>query len=117
MKLLLDSCMWSGTRDELSVAGHDVVWVGDWSADPGDTKILEYAYADDRTLVTLDNDFGGLAVVGKMPHRGIIRLVGISARQQGQICLQVLALHATELEAGAIVTAESNRIRIRLVNK
>lgn len=30
MKLLLDSCVWGKARKELEMAGHDVVWTGDW---------------------------------------------------------------------------------------
>jgi predicted nuclease of predicted toxin-antitoxin system len=41
-------------------------------------------------LVTLDKDFGERAVVFGEPHRGIIRLVGISARRQGETCLRTL---------------------------
>ena len=40
--------------------------------------------------MTLDKDFGELAVVRAMPHVGIIRLVEIPARQQGVLCHRVL---------------------------
>ncbi len=56
LKLLLDSCVWSGVRDELRVAGHEVEWVGDWPADPGDDEILTRAHREQRILVTLDRD-------------------------------------------------------------
>ena len=36
---------------------------GDWPTDPGDDDILTYAYQEDRILVTLDKDFGELAIV------------------------------------------------------
>ena len=113
MKLLLDTCVWGGVATELTAAGFDVVWSGDWSADPGDDEILARAYAESRILVTLDKDFGELAIVYRKPHCGIVRLVNISAKKQATICLRVLTLHGTELEAGAIVTASSKRMRIR----
>lgn len=94
-------------------AGHDVVWVGEWAEDPGDAEILARADAERRVLVTLDRDFGELAIVRGQPHSGILRLVNLSARQQGRLCLRVLALHEQELEAGALVTAEPGRLRIR----
>ena len=56
MKLLLDACVWGGTAKELTSAGHDVVWAGDWPEDPGDDEILARAFSDDRILVTLDNE-------------------------------------------------------------
>jgi predicted nuclease of predicted toxin-antitoxin system len=48
-----------------------------------------------------------------MPHCGILRLVNLAAKQQGTLCQQVIALYEQELQAGALVTAELNRVRIR----
>lgn len=113
MRLLLDTCVWGGARDTLSEAGHDVVWSGDWPEDPGDEEILRKAHTEKRVLVTLDKDFGELAVVWKAPHSGVVRLVGFRAREQAVVCMRVLALCEEELRAGAIVTAEPGRVRIR----
>src|SRR5271157_4749229 len=63
MKLLLDTCIWGGAADELRMRGHDVIWSGDWDEDPGDEEILTTALAQGRILITLDKDFGELAVV------------------------------------------------------
>ena len=117
MKLLLDSCLWGGAGDELIEAGHDVEWVGDWSEDPGDDEILAYAHHEERIVVTIDKDFGELAVVRKLPHSGIVRLVNLSAKQQGTVCLHVLNKYANELVAGAIVTAEPGWVRVRPADK
>jgi predicted nuclease of predicted toxin-antitoxin system len=113
MRLLIDTCVWGGAAGELRAAGHDVVWSGDWSEDPGDAEILARAYDENRVLVTLDKDFGELAIVFGQPHCGIVRLVNLSARQQSTICLRVLAVYGTDLESGAIVTASPGRVRIR----
>ena len=43
MKLLLDTCVWGGAKKTLVSSGHDVVWTGDWSQDPGDEEILAKA--------------------------------------------------------------------------
>lgn len=64
-------------------------------------------------LVTLDKDFGELAVVHGRPHSGIVRLVGFAAAQQGPACAKVLDAHGAELQRGAIITAEPRRLRIR----
>lgn len=114
MRFLLDTCVWSGGCKELRSAGHDVIWAGEWPEDPGDDEILERAYHEDRILVTLDKDFGEMAIVRGMPHAGIIRLVNLGARQQAAVCLRVINLHGDDLKAGAIITAEPNRLRIRL---
>ncbi len=113
MKLLLDTCVWGGVQTELVSAGYDVVWTGDWSEDPGDEEILATAYSEGRILVTLDKDFGELAIVRGTAHCGILRLVNLSTRQQAAVCLRVLELYGNELASGAIVTAELGRVRIR----
>jgi hypothetical protein len=33
VKLLLDTCVWSGVAAELQAAGHDVEWSGNWLQD------------------------------------------------------------------------------------
>jgi predicted nuclease of predicted toxin-antitoxin system len=113
MKVLLDTCVWGGSVTDLRLAGHDVVWVGEWSQDPGDEEILEIARKERRILVTLDKDFGELAIVYDKPHHGIVRLVNLGAREQAKVCLRVLNLYGEELLDGAIVTAELGRLRIR----
>ena len=113
MKLLLDSCVSGNLRPPLIAAGHDVAWTGDWESDPGDEEILASANREGRVLVTLDKDFGTLAILYGRPHAGIIRLVNLSLRDQAAVCLHVLQTYVTDLTAGAIVTAELNRVRIR----
>ncbi len=85
MKVLLDTCVWGGVKKALESAGYDVVWTGDWSEDPGDREILAQAYQENRILVTLDKNFGELAIVYKNPHHGIIRLVNLSTQEQVEI--------------------------------
>lgn len=113
MRVLLDACVWGGAKATLGEAGHDTVWAGDWTHDPGDDEILALAMEDRRILVTLDKDFGELVVVHGRPHCGILRLVNVAARQQGPTCLRILTTHGTDLEAGALITAEPGRLRIR----
>jgi len=88
VKLLLDSCVWGGALTRLRAAGHDVVWSGEWPADPGDEEILARALAEGRVLVTLDKD--------------------------ADVTLHVLQLHGADLATGAIVTAEAGCLRVRL---
>ena len=113
MKALLDTCVWGGVRKPLREAGHDVTWAGGWSEDPGDEEILARAYGESRVLVTLDKDFGELAIVHGREHSGIVRLVGLSTTQQAEMCVLVPAKYGSELEAGAIVTVEAGRVRVR----
>lgn len=113
MKVLLDACVWSGASGPLRAAGHDVVWAGDWSDSPGDQEIMERAASERRVLITLDKDFGEFAVVRRVPHTGIIRLVGFRAKDQGAKIREVLDAYASDLADGAIVTIEPSRVRVR----
>lgn len=117
MKVLLDTCVWGGAVADLRRDGHDVVWVGEWSKDPGDEEILEIARKAGQILVTLDKDFGELAIVYNRPHCGIVRLVNLAAGEQARVCSRVLDLYGEELLKGAIVTAEAGRLRIRPPSK
>jgi len=98
MKLLLDTSVWGGAASSLAAEGHDVVWAGDWPSDPGDEEILAGAHKEGRILVTLDKDFGELAIIRRLPHCGIIRLVDISLRRQAVICSMVIQRYKKELE-------------------
>ena len=113
MKLLLDTCIAGAAAASLRAVGHDVIWAGDWPADPGDDEIMVLVHQEGRILITLDKDFGELAVVHEQAHAGIIRLVVLSASQQAPTCLMVLNRYGTELQSGAIVTVEPRRIRVR----
>lgn len=113
MKLLLDSCVWGGVREILVAAGFDVTTVGDHGPDPGDEEVLRRAHREGRVLVTLDKDFGELAVVQGLPHCGLIRLVNVAARRQPLLCTHLLSRYREDLEGGAIVTADDVRVRIR----
>lgn len=74
MKVLLDACISESTIQPLREAGHDVEWVGSWNRDPGDREILEYAFRNRQILITLDKDFGELAIVHGVDHFGIVRI-------------------------------------------
>jgi len=89
-----------------------VIWGGDWETDPGDVEILSIAKSEERVLITLDKDFCELAIVRRIPYCGIIRLVNISAKNQGKMCMKILERFGGELEKGAIVTCDEKRIRI-----
>lgn len=64
--------------------------------------------------MTLDKDFGELAVVRGLPHCGIVRLVGFAAREQAKATLQLLESHYESLQAGALVTANAKRLKPRV---
>jgi predicted nuclease of predicted toxin-antitoxin system len=113
VKLLLDTCVWGGAAATLAAAGHEVRWMGKTPTDPSDAAVLGLAIDEGRVLITLDKDFGELAIVYRKPHCGIVRLVEIPARQPSAYSATVLDRYADELNRGAILTVTSQRVRIR----
>jgi predicted nuclease of predicted toxin-antitoxin system len=113
VKLLLDACVWGGALATVRAAGHDVVWAGEWDENPSDDEIVARAAREARTLVTLDKDFGELAVVHRLPHAGIVRLVGFRASDQGPKIVETVERYSDDLGDGAIVTVEPGRVRVR----
>ena len=113
MKILLDTCVWGKAKEELTLGGHDVIWGGDWKEDPGNNEILTMARNEKRVLITLDKDFGELAIIKRIPHHGIIRLVNVPARSQATVCARILERYSHDLENGAIITSDAHRSRIR----
>lgn len=109
MKVFLDTCVWGGVPKELKSFGIDALWSGDFEKDPGDEEILKLANEQRRILITLDKDFGELAILRKIPHSHIVRLVNVSTQEQIRI-----SKHVLELLSGAIITASANKLRIRL---
>lgn len=113
LKLLLDSCVTPRVVKLLEESGHDVNWVGNWEADPGDTAILNFATRDSWTIVTIDKDFGDLIHLGKSRPCSVIRLVGFRAAAQGPAIASLVDRYASELSEGALITSEPWRVRVR----
>ncbi len=111
--ILLDSCVWGGTLPVLSEFGHAVIWSGSWDKDPGDIAILAAAHSEQRILVTLDKNFGELAILKGLPHSGIVRLTGFRAAQMANAIHHLVITYEHELAVGAIITVDPERIRIR----
>ncbi len=113
MRVLLDTCVAVSAKAVLQGEGHEVEHVGNWPNDPGDAAILAHAAERATIVITLDKDFGELAIVRGARHSGIVRLVDIPAAAQGPTCAIVLRRYATELLEGSIITVEPTRTRVR----
>lgn len=81
---MLDACVAPQVRDELAAAGHEVVWIGDWTEDPGDEAILDTALRESRVLITF-----------------------------GHLCAAALDAYGQQLSKGALLTVEPHRVRLR----
>ena len=110
MKILLDTCVTGHAKAQLQAAGHDVVWSGDWDRDPGDDVILAAVNREGRVLVTLDKDFGELAILLGASHCGILRLVNFRSAEQAPVCwkfLQPMVLICSRAQSSRQSQAES----------
>lgn len=117
MRLLLDSCISSFAVKDLRAAGFDVQWIPETGKDPGDDEILQKACDEGLTLVTADKDFGDLIFIFNKPHPSIIRLVDITARNQGGILIKVIGTHREDIEKKALITVDRYRVRVRSFEK
>lgn len=112
MRFLVDQCVGRRVATWLRGEGHDVLDASELRQDPGDRALLERARDEERILVTLDKDFGGLVYLHGMRHAGLIRLPDVPARRRIVLMAELLGRHGQALEAGAVVTIDGGRIRI-----
>jgi predicted nuclease of predicted toxin-antitoxin system len=118
VKLLVDmnlSPRWVAT---LGDAGHEAVhWstAGSWTA--SDQEIMLFARDNEYIVLTHDLDFGDIlaATNGAKPSVVQIRSAGLSVARIGAQVVAGLALCAEELAAGALVTIDASRTRVRLL--
>ena len=113
MKFLIDVNA-SGTLVQwLTDAGHDVVQVADEDARMADGDILQWANREERIIVTTDDDFEQMIWLEGRPHSGVLRLANLPRTARRALLEVVLNRHSRDLAEGAIVIADSTRIRIR----
>lgn len=118
MKLLVDMNLSPSWATSLTDAGWDAKhWSHLGQANASDQEILRYAAADDYVVLTHDLDFGAILAIthGKKPSVVQIRATDISSES---IAAQVIAaLHQAEdeLNAGALLTVETDRTRVRIL--
>lgn len=116
MRLLLDQGLPRTTVSRLVAAGHDAVHVGDIGhASATDSAILELGRTQDRVVVTLDADFHAeMALTGvARPSVIRIRIEGLRADALCALLERVIARCKADIEGGALVSVESQRIRLR----
>jgi predicted nuclease of predicted toxin-antitoxin system len=82
------------------------------SPDPGDRKLLEWAAAERRVLVTMDKDFGELIFAGRASHCGLVRFPDLSAERRIALMERILADYSHELAAHSVITVRGGRVRI-----
>jgi predicted nuclease of predicted toxin-antitoxin system len=80
-----------------------------------DEQLLHYAAEQDMVIITMDLDFGSLLVLSGATKPSVItfRLRNPEVNRINDILKDVLPKLRGELEMGAIVTVEEERVRVR----
>jgi predicted nuclease of predicted toxin-antitoxin system len=113
MRILANENLPADAVEALRERGHDVVWIRTEAPGSSDQRVLEWAQADDRILLTFDKDFGELAFrAGFAASSGII-LLRISAPSSAHIARVVVAVLESRTDwAGHFSVLEDARIRM-----
>ena len=118
MKLLVDmnlSPRWISTLAAARI--ESVHWSTLGARNAPDTEIMAFAAANDYVVLTHDLDFGAIlaATQGEKPSVVQIRAEDVSPDVIGVPVVTALRQMADELEAGALVTVDPNRTRLRVL--
>jgi predicted nuclease of predicted toxin-antitoxin system len=116
MKLLLDQGLPLSAAALLRDEGIDTIHVGEIGMSAAeDADIIQRARDEDLTVVTLDADFHTLLAldVAITPSVIRIRIERLRAQALTLLLLTVIAECQEDLVAGAAITVEPGRIRIR----
>jgi predicted nuclease of predicted toxin-antitoxin system len=116
MKFLIDNALSPILVKGLKEHGFDALHVRDIGmATASDDKNFEYALKQDRILISADTDFGTLLAFRESSKPSFILLRQTEKRPSSQ--LKLLLSHIADLEndlnSGAVIVLEDNRIRIR----
>ena len=118
MKLLIDMNLTPKLADLLTSRGIESAhWYGIGAADAADTEIMRYALQHGYVVVTCDLDFSAIlsATQGIKPSVIKVRIQNIPWSDLADIVVQSVRQSATELEAGAILTIDARKSRVRLL--
>ena len=118
MKLLIDMNLSPLWVDFFARSGFDSVhWSQIGKASAADSEIMDYASANGLTIFTHDLDFGALLAYRKTSQPSVIQIRAqeILPSDIGEKMLRALRTTIVDLEAGALVTVDSGRNRIRML--
>jgi predicted nuclease of predicted toxin-antitoxin system len=118
MKLLLDMNLSPRWVTTLKNAGFEALhWSTCGKGGAADTEIMAFARANDYVVLTYDLDFSAIlaATGGDKPSVVQIRADDLSPDTIGRQVILALQQMVAELDAGALLTVEPGRTRLRVL--
>ena len=118
MKLLVDMNLSPLWMQFFANAGFESVhWSNIGLHSAPDTEIMDYASRNGYVIFTHDLDFGALLAIKQLSRPSVIqiRAQDILPSAAGEMIIRALRASASYLAAGALVTVDANRSRIRLL--
>jgi predicted nuclease of predicted toxin-antitoxin system len=116
MRFLADMGISTRTVVWLRSSGHDAVHLSEENLQRlDDEEVLAKARTEGRILLTMDLDFGYLLAVSQeqVPSVVLFRLENESSEVVNRCLMEVIRECASDLEAGAIISASEEVIRMR----
>jgi predicted nuclease of predicted toxin-antitoxin system len=118
MKLLVDMNLSPRWKRFLAEAGIEAAhWSDLGGSNAPDAEIMAFAKAHDYVVLTHDLDFSAIlaATHGEKPSVVQLRSGDVSPEAAGQAVVSAVRQMADELDGGALLSVEPNRLRIRLL--
>lgn len=118
MKILIDMNLSPEWAPVLRDAGIDSEhWSALGAADSPDQSILEFAAANDMIVLTNDLDFGAALAAANLDKPSVVQIRSGDLRPAtiGKLVCRGLIQMSAELEAGALLTIDPKRVRLRLL--
>ncbi len=117
MRFLIDNCLSPIVASGLAQAGYDAIHVSDYGLQSAlDDEIFIRAAEEDRILISADTGFANILALRKEKRPSVILFRRQTQRRpEEQVSLLLLNLPALreDLDTGAIVVFDQDRIRIR----
>jgi predicted nuclease of predicted toxin-antitoxin system len=118
MKFVVDMNLTPQWVKFFNVLGYDAVhWSNVGRHDVEDDVIIEWARRHDYIVLTSDLDFGAILAVAESRKPSVVQLrsdVTLPARV-GSVVMEAIQQSETDLLAGALLTVEAGRSRLRVL--
>ncbi len=118
MKILIDMNLTPEWVELLQGAGLEAVhWSGVGPGAAPDREIMLYARENGFTVLTRDLDFGTLLAQGGHTQPGVVQIRSAHAGPAalGELVVRSISQMRDELEAGALLTVDPKRTRLRIL--